>query len=103
MIGGSDHANMGTRLETGLGALLRQWRRERGLTLDAAARAAGIARRTLIRWEGGTHQPRRPELEAVLTALSADPSQRRRAFALLEAPRGQGILRTEVARLAGQM
>lgn len=35
----------------------KQWRRDAGLTAAEAARAVGVAERTLVRWEGGQAQP----------------------------------------------
>jgi transcriptional regulator with XRE-family HTH domain len=58
---------------------------------------AGISHSTLGTWEAGTHLPRLPELEAVLSALGATPAQRRRALALMDATRAARQLRLELA------
>ena len=70
-------------MESSLGRSLRQLRNGRRLSLEAAARRAGIARSTLNRWELGVHEPRRQELDAVLSALEATAQQRAQVMALL--------------------
>jgi transcriptional regulator with XRE-family HTH domain len=90
-------------MQTTIGQFLRQQRKARKLTLEQTARAAGIARVTLNRWETGTNQPRLAELEAVLKALETDARQRRKALALMDAPRGKTLVREEVNRIAAQV
>src|SRR5258706_294561 len=70
-----------------LGELMRALRRKRGLAMETAAVAAGVARSTLYRWERGETQPRLPELEATLKALGASSLEQRQALERLEAPR----------------
>src|SRR5437016_2875076 len=82
-----------------LGEFLRSLRKEEGLTLEQAARAAGIGRVTLNRWETGVHQPRLPELEALLGALRADPQRKRQALALMDAPRARKRTRALIAQI----
>jgi transcriptional regulator with XRE-family HTH domain len=90
-------------MQTTLGQLLRQQRKARRLTLEQTARAAGISRVTLNRWETGANQPRVAELEAVLKALDTDARQRRKALTLIEAPRARTLVRQEVNRIAEQV
>ena len=68
--------------------------------MERAAQEAGIHRATLHRWEKGRAQPRLPELKAMLSALGASPQQRRQAVTLVDAPRAQALVRTEMARTA---
>src|SRR5207248_1096237 len=65
----------------GLGALLWEWRHRRGLSLGQLARAAGVHKATLSRWEAGARQPRVPELEAALRALDVSATEAALAFA----------------------
>jgi transcriptional regulator with XRE-family HTH domain len=81
----------------GLGSYLRELRTARKLSRHRLARMAGISHSTLGTWESGTHLPRLPELEAVLTALDAAPAQRRRALASMDATRAARQLRLELA------
>lgn len=76
-----------------VGALLRESREERGLSLRGLAQRAGIGKSTLARWEAGTAGPNIPELEAVLDALRVPEARRLEALGLVRAPRA-------VARLA---
>jgi len=66
------------------GSQLRKLRRERGLTLQQAADAAGVGRVTLNRWETGAQRPRPVEWNALLKALEASPQQKRRLETLLD-------------------
>ena len=75
-----------------VGVHLRSPRQPRGLTLERAAGAAGIGLVTLSRWEAGAHQPRLPELEALLHALQADARERLGERAGLCPPPGAGDL-----------
>jgi transcriptional regulator with XRE-family HTH domain len=79
------------------GETIQEWRRARRLSLSALAARAGIAKGTLSGWERGLHQPRLPELEAVLTALEAPAQYRREALALIEAPRARRSLASELS------
>jgi transcriptional regulator with XRE-family HTH domain len=58
-----------------IGALLRQWRCERGLSQTDLATRAKISPSTLSRWEAGKSKPGGPELEATLQALAVSPAQ----------------------------
>jgi transcriptional regulator with XRE-family HTH domain len=78
-----------------LGTLLRESRRSQKMTQDELAGRAGVARSTLNRWERGTHQPRLPELTAVLDVLNAASELRTRALELISAPRAIQSLRAE--------
>jgi transcriptional regulator with XRE-family HTH domain len=62
-------------------------RSARGWTLGALARAAGVDKSAISRWEAGKRQPRMPELEAVLKALNATDAQRALLFSRITAPR----------------
>lgn len=83
----------------GLGVYLRRLRQTRGLTLERASRAAGIGLVTLSRWETGAHQPRLPELQALLHALKADPNERHQALVLVDAPRAREPVRQAAEHL----
>ena len=78
-----------------LGPWLREQRRAQHVSQEDAASKAGVARSTLNRWERGTHQPRLPELLAVLDVLKASPVLREQALSLLDAPRALRQLRDE--------
>jgi transcriptional regulator with XRE-family HTH domain len=83
--------------EPSLGARLREWRTAQGLGVSTLAARAGIARATLFSWESGAHQPRVPELSALLGALGATPGQREEVLALLDAPRALRAMRGSIA------
>ncbi len=83
--------------EGGCGALLRELRQSRRMSLGQLAERAVVAKSTVSRWEAGAYQPRLPELEAVLTALQASPSQRVEAMGRVQAPRAVGRLQGELA------
>lgn len=70
-----------------LGAWLRQARQRRGVSQNQLALRARIAPSTLNRWERDLTHPSIPELEQVLRALEATPSERADALRLLAAPR----------------
>ena len=76
-----------------IGLLLREWRTAGGFTLGKLAQKAGVNTSALSRWESGGRQPRVPELEATLDALSASPAQRALAFSAINAPRSLRRLR----------
>ena len=80
-----------------LGEQLRGWRTERGLSLGSLASRAGVAKGTLSGWERGLHQPRLPELEAVLAALGVPTSQWRDLLSLIDAPRADRALALTLA------
>lgn len=84
-----------------IGALLRQWRNVRGLTLQATAARAGVAASTLSRWESGKRMPSVPELEAALTVLNVGDSERKAVFRLVDAPRALRHLRGVDSPFAG--
>ena len=63
-----------------LGSRLREARKKTGQSHSAVARAAGIARSTLVRWETGKTLPRTLELESVLTVLEVTGTDRQRFF-----------------------
>src|SRR5438128_27725 len=82
------------------GRFLRQLRKAQKLTLEEAAQKAGVGRVTLNRWETGAQKPRVKELESLLSALAASPTQRRKALALEE--RLPQVERVAVIRAAEQ-
>ncbi|MCW2573147.1 MAG: family transcriptional regulator [Frankiales bacterium] len=55
-----------------LGALLRQARHEAGLTQEVVARAAGITRHALSRWESGARPVRSDDADRILAACGRD-------------------------------
>ncbi len=85
-----------------LGDLLRAVRQERGWGMEQAARAAGVHRATLYRWEQGEAQPRLAELQALLEALGAGASLRDQALALMTAPRARKHVLVESNRMSEQ-
>jgi transcriptional regulator with XRE-family HTH domain len=78
---------------------LQTLRAARRMGLTAAAQAAGVHRTTLYRWEQGQALPRLSELEALLSALRADPNQKRQALLRLDAPRAQHQVQEEITRI----
>jgi len=78
-----------------LASLLRRLRRSQMMTQDQLAAKAQVARSTLVRWERGNHQPRIPELIAVLDVLNASPEERTEALTLISASRAIQSLRAE--------
>lgn len=50
---------------------LRQWRRERNLTQEQLARAAGVTTRSIAAWEANTESFRRASYEHVKAAATA--------------------------------
>jgi transcriptional regulator with XRE-family HTH domain len=90
---------MNPQMTGGVGEYLNQLRTSRGLSLSRLAAAAELSKRTLLYWEAGTHQPRLPELEALLNALDATPQEREQALARMDAPRAARSLRAEPRRL----
>lgn len=85
-------------MEEGFGDYLRRLRESRGVSGRGLASRVGLRPATLSDWETGRHQPRLPELEAVLTALGATPAQGREALARLRAPRAARRQRAEPER-----
>lgn len=83
-----------------LGDFLRTLRKQRRLSIEQAAQAAGIHRVTLYRWERGDTVPRLTELSALLNGLGANREQRRQAVTLMDAPRARTLVRGQVARVA---
>jgi transcriptional regulator with XRE-family HTH domain len=77
---------------------LKRMRTSRGFSLRGLAKRAGISHSAVRSWERGDFQPRLPELEATLEALGAGSAHRRRALALVEAPRAVVRLRQEAAQ-----
>lgn len=86
-----------------LGAFLRTLRETRRLGTEQAARAAGLNRVTLYRWEQDRTLPRLAELQAYLAALEADTPRRNQALALLEAPRARAQAQDAVAHAADRL
>jgi transcriptional regulator with XRE-family HTH domain len=84
-----------------LGTLLRQMRTSRQISLQGVAAKAGLARSTVNRWERDTHEPRLPELMAVLDALGASKDQREQALIRIRAPRAAQQLRQQAPACAG--
>ncbi len=64
----------------GLGALVRDLRVSRGLSLSEAARRAGVGKATLLAWESGAHRPRGAALTRLLDILEAGPELRLEAL-----------------------
>jgi len=64
-----------------------------GWTMGRLARQAGVSKAALSQWEAGSRLPRVAELEAVLDALGAPPSERALALASIDAPRALRRLR----------
>src|SRR5262249_35701971 len=90
-----DYRRMGERKSamTPIGARLKEWRTERGLSLSGLALKAGIGKATLSRWEAGQTLPRLAELETVLEALGVSGARRQEALLYLDAPRALHRLR----------
>lgn len=80
-------------MEHAIGGFLKELRLARRLSINRLAQTAGVSQPTLSRWEAGKHQPSLSELDAALDALGASDAQRRRALALLHAPRAVARLR----------
>lgn len=78
-----------------VGDLLRSIRKDRGLSSQVVADRAGIARKTLTRWERGEFLPRLPELELALRALQATDQDRNTLLRLLDAPRAYKAVRIQ--------
>jgi transcriptional regulator with XRE-family HTH domain len=91
--GAADAANLSGRL----GSLLWQWRERRSLSLGQLARAAGVHKSALSRWEAGTFKPRVAELEATLAALGVSAAESALAFACIPAPRAVRHLSSDLA------
>jgi transcriptional regulator with XRE-family HTH domain len=85
-------------MQEGFGDCLRRLRESRSVSGRRLASQVGLRPATLSDWETGRHQPRLPELEAVLTALGATAAQGREALALLRVPRAARRLRAEPER-----
>ena len=83
-----------------LGTLLRNLRKARGLTLEQAALAAGLARSTVNRWETAATLPRLVELNLLLEAFGVTTQQKRLVIARVDAPRAQKQARVDVRRVA---
>lgn len=72
---------------------LQRLRRDRGVSLGAAARRAGIAKSTLSAWEAAGRTPCIDEIESLLEALGVTADERLGALDLLEIPRGRRQVR----------
>ncbi|MBV9470546.1 MAG: transcriptional regulator [Abitibacteriaceae bacterium] len=81
-----------------LGSFLGQLRQSRRLSQAQTARAAGLGRVTLSRWEMGVQQPRTLELESLLDTLTATPQERQQALVLLNTPQARAQLRDTLVR-----
>jgi transcriptional regulator with XRE-family HTH domain len=68
--------------------------------MEQAARAAGVHRATLYRWEQGETQPRLAELEGLLLALRASTEQTRHALALMDVPRARARVQSEISQIS---
>jgi transcriptional regulator with XRE-family HTH domain len=77
-----------------VGALIRQLRLDRHMSLSKLAIRAAVAKSTLSYWESQARVPSIPELEAVLTALEVAPATRISALKLIDAPRAVQRLRS---------
>jgi transcriptional regulator with XRE-family HTH domain len=82
------------------GQFLQQLRKSRKAGVAPTARAAGLHRSTLHRWERGEALPRLWELDALLTTLEATPQQKKQALALMDAPRAQQQVQERINRIA---
>ena len=87
---------------TTFGGFLRTLRKGKRLTMEAAARQAGLHRATLQRWELGEAQPRLSELTTLLTALETTRTQKHRALEMMEAPRALRRIRQQMTEAAEQ-
>ena len=77
-----------------LSTYLKQLHKDRERkSLVAWAEQSGVSYTSLWRWLSGKSLPRDTELESALVALGADGAQRAKAFSLLEAARGKGVVR----------
>ena len=54
---------------------LREWRRQRFLTVRALAEKAGVAYTTVVRAETGRHQPTMKTIRRLAKALGIKPEQ----------------------------
>ncbi len=77
----------------GLSDYLKTLQNQAGLGLVEWAAQSEVSRTSLWRWLSGKSLPRDAELESALAVLGADAAVRARAFGLLEAARGNGVLR----------
>lgn len=64
-----------------IGLALREWRLDRGLTVEAAGRRAGVSTASWSRWEGGTAAA---PFEALVAAAVPTEVVAKRAIALAE-------------------
>ena len=85
-----------------LGFFLRRMRQSRGFSQAQAARASGLGRVTLNRWETCAQQPRVLDLESLLQALGASQNERQQALQMLGTPQARALLREGVARAGEQ-
>ncbi|MCX7993171.1 MAG: helix-turn-helix domain-containing protein [Fimbriimonadales bacterium] len=80
-----------------LGEYLGSLRRSRTLSIRQLASSARLSPSTLSRWESGRTRPSAYELDALLDAVKATPSERRQAWELLDASRAVRRLREGAA------
>lgn len=73
-------------MSEGIGSYIRELRIGQRLNTAVLAQKAGIRRATLSEWQSGKRQPRLPELDAVLNALNASDTQKRKAREFLRTP-----------------
>jgi predicted ATPase/transcriptional regulator with XRE-family HTH domain len=79
-------------------ALLRQFRRDAGLTQEALAERAGLGTRSIQGLESGENRPRRETVRRLAAALAlADDERRRFEAAAQPAPRRRGVDRRRAA------
>lgn len=76
-----------------LGKRLLELRRRHGFSQERLAANAGVSVRAIQYWEAGRQMPRDVELDQVLTALNATPSERALAYAALPDQRGIRLMR----------
>ncbi|WP_158607798.1 helix-turn-helix domain-containing protein [Nocardia panacis] len=66
-----------------LGSLIRELRRDLGLTQDQAAKLAGVSRSAYSKWEEGARKPRVEHIERVGKVLEADEWRYRKMMSLV--------------------
>jgi len=54
---------------SGLGQILAQIRKQKGMTLDAVGQLSGLSESAILRWESGDTMPRVDNLQRLLGAM----------------------------------
>lgn len=70
---------------------LREWRRERLLSLDDLAAAAGVSNKTVVQIEHGRQLPRFKTMRAICAALDVQPRDVTEFAAALDAGPGHDV------------